>query len=213
MLKKIPTLGCCGLDCGLCPRYYTEGTSKCPGCGGDNFENKHPSCSYITCCVKKRNLEVCAECSDFPCVKFEKETGELDSFVTHRRVIQNQSFIKKHGIASFIEEQNKRMGLLKTLLEYYDDGSCKSYFCLAVTVLSLKSLNETLTKAEQEIKENDDLRSKAKLLKTILNQFASDENEELKLRKPGKNKASSKEVSNEDKKSNDRRLEDYCKDL
>jgi hypothetical protein len=25
-----PTIGCCGIDCGLCPRYYTDGPSRCP---------------------------------------------------------------------------------------------------------------------------------------------------------------------------------------
>jgi hypothetical protein len=33
-IKKYPTIGVCGLDCGLCPRYYTIGPSRCPGCAG-----------------------------------------------------------------------------------------------------------------------------------------------------------------------------------
>ncbi len=56
--RKYSTIGVCGLDCGLCPRYYTVGTSRCPGCCGPDFFNKHPSCSFITCCVKKKDLEV-----------------------------------------------------------------------------------------------------------------------------------------------------------
>jgi hypothetical protein len=187
MGKKIPTLGCCGLDCGLCPRFYTEGSSKCPGCYGVDFENKHPSCSFITCCVKKKGLEVCGECSDFPCPKFDKETGETDSFITHRKVILNQNFIKESGIAVFIEQQNRRMSLLQTMLECYDDGSCKSFYCLATTLLSLKNLNESLLKADKEIKEKsvgkEDLKGRAKILREILNQCASEENVELKLRK------------------------------
>jgi hypothetical protein len=71
LTKKYPTIGVCGLDCGLCPRYYTVGSSRCPGCGGPDFLNKHPSCSFITCCVKKKNHEVCAECSEFQCSKFK----------------------------------------------------------------------------------------------------------------------------------------------
>ena len=187
MLKKIPTLGCCGLDCGLCPRFYSEGTSRCPGCCGDDFENKHPSCSFITCCVKKNNLEVCAECVDFPCAKFAKETGETDSFVTHRRVMQNQYFIRRYGIPVFIQQQDERMCLLKHLLQCYDDGRSKSFFCLAVTLLTLKSLNEAIVKAEIKIGEKsigkDDLKNKTKILKEILNQFAQEENEELRFRK------------------------------
>ncbi len=187
MSKKIPTLGCCGIDCGLCPRFYTEGSSKCPGCYGVDFENKHPSCSFITCCVKKKNLEVCAECSDFPCPKFAKETGEFDSFVTHRRVIPNQNFIKKSGIAVFIEQQNKRINILQTMLQSYDDGKSKSFYCLAATLLSLQSLNESLLRADKEIKEQsvakEDFKSRAKILKEILSHFAAEENQELRLRK------------------------------
>jgi hypothetical protein len=187
MNKKFFTLGCCGLDCGLCPRFYTEGSSKCPGCCGDDFLNKHPSCSFITCCVKKKNLEVCAECNDFPCAKFDNETGMTDSFVTHRRVIHNQNFIRKSGINAFIEQQKKRMSLLQTMLECYDDGNCKSFFCLAAALLSLKSLNESIVRADIIINEKsidkNDLKGKATVIKQILNQFADGENEELKLRK------------------------------
>jgi hypothetical protein len=37
-VKIYPTIGACGLDCGLCTRYYTVGPSRCPGCcGPDSF--------------------------------------------------------------------------------------------------------------------------------------------------------------------------------
>ena len=187
MSKKIPTLGCCGIDCGLCPRFYTEGSSRCPGCYGVDFEKKHPSCSFVTCCFKKKNLEVCGECGDFPCPKSAKETGEFDSFVTHRRVIPNQNFIRESGIGAFMEQQTKRMSILQTMLESYDDGSCKSFYCLATALLSLQSLNDSLVKADREITEKsvgkEDLKSRAQILKGILNEFAAAENEELRLRK------------------------------
>ncbi len=117
----------------------------------------------------------------------EKAEPYVTSFVTHRRVIQNQNFIKEFGITDFIEQQNKRMNLLQTMLESFDDGSCKSFYCLATTLLSLKSLDESLLKADKVIKEKsvdkDDLKSKAKIMKEILNQFAGEENQELRLRK------------------------------
>jgi hypothetical protein len=102
-LKKYPTVGVCGLDCGLCPRYYTSGTSRCPGCGGPGFFNKHPSCSFITCCVKKNNLEVCAECSSFPCTKFKsdeecQQLKESSSYPPYKKVMLNLNYIKEHGI-------------------------------------------------------------------------------------------------------------------
>ena len=189
-LKKIYTLGCCGLDCGLCPRFYTEGSSKCPGCSGVDFENKHPSCSFITCCVKKKGLEVCGECNEFPCRKFDKETGEADSFITHRRVMQNQRLIRESGAAFFLEQQNRRMNFLKTMLECFDDGKSKSFYCLSAALLSLKSLDESLIKADREIAEKsigkEDFKGKARVMKEILSQFADEEKEELKLRKAKK---------------------------
>ncbi|NLP04203.1 MAG: hypothetical protein GX089_17040 [Fibrobacter sp.] len=74
------------------------------------------------------------------------------------------------------------MSLLKTMLESYDDGSCKSFFCLATTLLSLKSLNDSLAKADKEIKEKSvgkaDLKNRAKILREIITRFADKENEE-----------------------------------
>ena len=70
--RQYPTIGVCGLDCGLCPRFYTVGSSRCPGCAGSGFYDKHPTCSFITCCVRNKHLEVCSECSGFfPCAKFK----------------------------------------------------------------------------------------------------------------------------------------------
>ena len=98
LVRNCPTIGCCGIDCGLCPRFYTEGKSRCTGCGGEGFEAVHPPCGYITCCVKKHGLNVCAECVEFPCKRFEKETGKRDSFVLHRKVMPNQQLITEIGI-------------------------------------------------------------------------------------------------------------------
>lgn len=184
MIKQYPTLGCCGLDCGLCPRYYTKGSSRCPGCCGENFSEKHPSCSFITCCVKKKGLEVCAECEEFPCTKFHGDI-ENDSFITHRRIIHNQNFIKESGITAFTKQQNKRIKILQSMLECYDDGRSKSFFCLAVVLLSCDSLSKAIEQAEQEVKHKainqEDRKSKAKILKSILNKFAAEENEELRI--------------------------------
>ena len=122
--KTYPTIGCCGLDCGLCPRFYTAGHSRCPGCAGPNFFNKHPSCSFITCCVKKKNLEVCAECSEFPCSKFKsdeeyQQLQESSSYPSCKKVIPNLNFIKKHGIKKFIEQQRSRIKLLETMIKNF----------------------------------------------------------------------------------------------
>ena len=110
-LKKYPTVACCGLDCGLCPMYYTKGPSKCPGCCGPDFINKHPSCSIITCCVKKSKFETCAECSEFPCSKINK-WDKYDSFISHKVSLSNLEIIKDKGIEQFLTQQKRRIELL-----------------------------------------------------------------------------------------------------
>jgi hypothetical protein len=177
--RRHPTIGVCGLDCGLCPRYYTQGTSRCPGCGGPDFFNKHPSCSFITCCVKKKRLEICAECPDFPCSKFKTEDEyqqlkESSSYPSCRVVMLNLDFIRAHGIGKFMEQQKKRIKLLERMIDSFDDGRSRSFFCRAACLHDLTSLESALREAIQRIKtdniKRDDKKAKARILKGILNQ-------------------------------------------
>ncbi|MCD4670275.1 MAG: DUF3795 domain-containing protein [Actinomycetia bacterium] len=185
IIKKYPTVGACGLDCGLCPRYYTKGPSRCPGCCGPDFFNKHPSCPFITCCVKKKNLEVCAECDGFPCSKFEGwDSG--DSFVTHRKSISNLNSIKEQDMEEFIKQQMRRIELLEIMLKHFNEGRSKSFYCIAAALLSITDLEKSLKNSEQKIKADkirlDNVKTKSKLLKGFLNKCAVGE-VELKLRK------------------------------
>ncbi len=173
--KTYPTIGCCGLDCGLCPRYYTVGVSRCPGCAGPDFFNKHPSCSFITCCVKEKNLEVCAECPEFPCSKFKsdeeyQQLKQSSSYPPYKKVMLNLNFIKKHGIKKFIEQQKKRIELFETMINNFDDGRSRSFFCKATALLDLKNLENSLDEATRKIKVDNirDIKIKAKNLKNIL---------------------------------------------
>jgi hypothetical protein len=189
-VKTYPTLGCCGLDCGLCPRYYTVGSSRCPGCAGSDFFDKHPSCGTITCCVKKKGLEVCARCDEFPCSKFaswlDKSTLE-DSFLTHQKIKSNLYFIKEQGLERFLEQQSKRIKLLERMLKDFDDGRSRSFYCIATTLLPVTELEALLDEAERKIKADkvkaDDAKTKAAILRELLNGFATKGGIELKLKK------------------------------
>lgn len=191
-LKTYPTIGCCGLDCGLCPRFYTVGHSRCPGCAGPDFFNKHPSCSFITCCVEKKNLEVCAECPEFPCSKFKsneeyQQLQESSSYPSSKKIIPNLNFIKEHGIKKFIEQQRSRIKLLQRLIKNFDDGRSRSFFCKAATLLDLTSLKSALDKATWKIKadkiKQNDVKKKAQILKEIIKKSASKKEIELVKKK------------------------------
>lgn len=172
LTKKYPTIACCGIDCGLCPRYYTEGKSQCPGCAGTNFFEKHPSCSILTCCVKQKHFETCAECPDFPCTRL-KNWDRADSFVTHRNTLQNLQEIREHGLDRFIRQQHRRIDLLERMLTLYDDGRSKSFFCLACALLPIDDITDAIEELEHHENTGTDKKFFAQRLKDIFRQKAT----------------------------------------
>ncbi|MFX1329816.1 MAG: DUF3795 domain-containing protein [Promethearchaeota archaeon] len=185
-IKKYPTIACCGLDCGLCPTYYTQGPSKCPGCCGPDFFNKHPSCSIITCCAKTNNFETCAECDEFPCSKIDK-WDKSDSFICHRVSLSNLRLIKEKGIEKFNAQQKRRIEILEEMLDNFNEGRSKSFYCIATALLPLEDLESALKESNDKIKfeeiNNNDLKVRAKILKETLNKKAEDKSIELKLKR------------------------------
>jgi len=183
-LKHFPTLGACGLDCGLCPRYYTAGKSRCPGCAGPGFAAKHPSCSFITCCVKKKGLEVCGQCPEFPCPKFnsaeEYRATESSSYPPARKILPNLHFIRRCGVAHFVRQQRRRIKLLESMLSGFDDGRTRSFYCRAAALLDSRVLEGALRAARREVGFSSlDVRAKANLLRALLNERADREGIEL----------------------------------
>lgn len=181
-----PTLGCCGIDCGLCPRYHTEGSSKCPGCYGPGFFEKHPSCPFITCCVKKRGHHTCAECAEFPCPRFAG-MERRDSFVTKQRTLSNLESVRDDGVEPFITQQTRRIRLLETMLAEFNEGRSKNFYCLATALLPIADLEASMDAAEQEIRNNktgtEDLKTRAGILRELLSSRAAEHDTQLRLRK------------------------------
>jgi hypothetical protein len=169
-IKKHPTIACCGIDCGLCPRYYTDGASRCPGCAGEGFAEKHPSCPIVTCCVVKRSLETCAGCGDFPCGRMMSWDGG-DSFVTHRVCLSNLRAIRADGLAAFLKTQRRRMKALGVALERHDDGRSKSFFCLAAALLPVDALERAVREAGTP---TTDRKQAARLLREAFTRIAAE---------------------------------------
>ncbi len=185
-IKKYPTIACCGLDCGLCPVYYTKGPSRCPGCCGSDFFNKHPSCSIITCCVKKHDYETCAECDEFPCSKIDK-WDKMDSFISHKVSLSNLELIQKEGIEKFVTQQKRRIELLNTMLEEFNEGRSKSIYCIGTALLQINDIENALQESKQKITEEkihlDNVKAKSKILRNNLSKLAETKSIELRLRR------------------------------
>jgi len=186
-LKKYPIVGACGLNCGLCPRYYTEGVSRCPGCCGPDFWQKHPGCGFITCCVKKRGLETCAQCVDWTgCERVAKLLDSAkykDSFLSHRPLAANYAFIQKNGVEEFARLETGKQKFLRHLIDSYDEGRSKSFYCTSCQLVPLDKLKKALADAEIRIAEVNDIKEKAKLVRAAISRIAGNLQIDLRLRK------------------------------
>lgn len=186
-VRKYPEVGVCGLDCGLCPRLHSDGKSRCTGCCGEGFWEIHPPCSFITCAVKQKGLETCAQCPESQdCLKYVQlmEAAEShDSFISYKSVLGNNIYIRTHGIEKFIVLEAEKQKVLLFLLDNYDDGRSKLFFCTACQLIPLPKLKEALETIKSKIPAGADKKKKAKVTRAMLNKTADSLKIELKLRK------------------------------
>jgi len=186
-LKKYPIVGACGLNCGLCLRYYTQGTSRCPGCCGPDFWQKHPSCGFITCCVKQKNLETCAQCVDWAdCERVAKNLEAAkyhDSFISYRPLADNFAFIQKNGIEEFARLEMEKQKFLRHLIDNYDEGRSKKFYCTSCQLTPLDKLKQALADAETKITEDTTIKYRAKLVRAAISNLVDILQIDLRLRK------------------------------
>ncbi len=177
--RSYPEFALCGLNCGLCPRYHTDGPSRCPGCGGPDFHLKRPSCSVITCSRKHGDVEFCFQCSEYPCPRYTRPNKQ-DSFVTYRNVASDFERARRSGLKAYRKQLDRKIEILKSLLRECDDGRHKSYYCLAVNLLDLPVLERIWKAVEAQRKASGPVDIKA-----VVDRFdkaAKAKSVELKLR-------------------------------
>lgn len=176
--------GCCGLYCGLCPRFQSKAPSRCPGC---KILSLKISCKIFRCCVTERGFVTCAECGDFPCEGNNPETHRWDSFVSHKPCIPNLSRIREVGLEVWLKEQGERRLTLENLLANYNEGRSMSFYCRATALMQINLINEATDKIETMMAngqiDRSDLKAKAKALRSIIQDLASQSGIDLRLRK------------------------------
>lgn len=115
--RRYTEFSLCGLNCALCPRYHTDGPSRCPGCGGNRFSELHPACPIIRYSRKHGNIEYCQECDSYPCERYRDEAG-YDSFITYVVRLADQERVKQLGIEAYQRtlNQKERTALMVALM-------------------------------------------------------------------------------------------------
>ena len=179
--RSYPLFSACGLNCGLCPRFYTIGSSRCPGCAAEGFSDVHPSCGILSCCQRK-GIEYCFECEEFPCGKHDKR-GMADSFITHRNFLSNMEKAKRIGMDDYRAELDAKVKMLEELLEGYNDGRRKNFFCLAVNLLDLQDICCVMSRLADTIAPDAPLKEKAAAAVRLFEEIADIRGVYLKLRK------------------------------
>ena len=179
--RDYPQFAACGLNCGLCPRYYTDGESRCPGCAGDGFLDVHPTCGILSCCQRK-GLEYCFECMEFPCKKYDS-WGDTDSFITHRNYHADMEKAKDFGIEAYKAGLNLKIRILEELLNNYNDGRRKGFYCLAINLLDLVDIDSVMEQIKNEVSSKADIKEKAIATVRLFNSKADERGISLKMRK------------------------------
>ena len=180
-VRKNPLFSACGLNCGLCQRYYTVGDSRCPGCGGEGFTSAHCGCGMLSCCQRK-GLEYCFLCDEYPCKKYDGE-GLKDSFITHINIFSDVEKAKKIGLEAYETELNTKIKILEELLAHYDNGRRKSFYCLGVNLLELQDINAIMEQIREEVDPQAPLKEKSEIAARLFQAVADEKGIVLKLRK------------------------------
>jgi len=182
MKSQYPKIGICGLSCRLCPGYVMRTKSRCRGCK-TKWRLVGP-CSILHCAVK-RDVEFCGDCKESKnCEKWKRhrEMGKkYDSFKCYQKLEDDIAFIQKHGLVEFRKAQKVREKLLWEMLNGFNEGRSKSYYCLVATVLEVNEIEKALKEAKSKSK-GLDIKEKAKLLHSIFDEIGQKKNYYLKLR-------------------------------
>jgi hypothetical protein len=168
-----PQIGVCGLSCRLCPRYHTETQSRCAGCKTES--RILAGCTFITCALKKKRIEFCLECDEsISCARWRnhRESGKKhDSFKCYQMLEDDIAFMINNGVKEFEEQQKIKEKLLIEMLEEFNEGKSKNYYCIATTIFDVRAIQDALI-AAGKVSIGLNVKEKSKILHSFLNEIA-----------------------------------------
>ena len=179
-----PEIGICGLACRLCPAYQRESESRCDGCKTESRMNA--GCSLVTCALKRKGVEFCWVCGESDsCARWKRHRDfgrQHDSFKCYQTLDDDILFIRRNGVDEFDALVRQREQVLKAMLNEFNEGRSKGYYCIAATVLELDELEDALAEARKR-SAGLGLKEKSGGLHSLLEAAAVAKNRTLKLRK------------------------------
>ena len=146
--KQYQLVGCCGMSCVLCPRFHSQSTSKCPGCG---LSSNRESCATYKCCAENHNYETCAECAVSPCERLFIQADWV-GFNTRKKWLDNLNRIKDSGIEQWYAGQMEKKALLEEALQYFHNKQMRSFFCLSFLYFEIDTIKKLVAAAHADKK-------------------------------------------------------------
>ena len=132
-VREHPLFSLCGLNCGLCTMHLG---GHCPGCGGGEGNQ---SCAIARCSQQHGGVAYCWQCGEFPCRRFG-EADAYDSFVPCRGRHKDIERARRIGEAAYLAELDEKIRILQFLLDGFNDGRKKSFYCAAMCFLDLEEI-------------------------------------------------------------------------
>ncbi len=169
-------IGCCGLYCGFCNKYQSKAPSRCVGC---RLGEQHSWCSIWNCCVKKHEFETCTECSEiFDCPIFLRRKVAEWIPAAH-----NLHQIMEGGLENWLREQTERQALLEGLLQNYNEGRSMNLYCKVCAKMPIDLINKAIEEAREKLADEkvdkSDMKSKARVFKTVIKDLVIEGNIDL----------------------------------
>lgn len=113
----------CGMNCKVCYRHCSHKKS-CDGCrNGDMGKPEHCRKCKIKDCVSSKGISYCFRCPDYPC----KQIKNLEKSYNKRyraSVMANSSFVERHGLEKFMEQQREEYTCACGGIISVHDGAC-----------------------------------------------------------------------------------------
>ncbi len=179
-VREHPLFSLCGLNCGLCTMHLG---GHCPGCGGGEGNQ---SCAIARCSQQHGGVAYCWQCGEFPCRRFG-EADAYDSFVPCRDRHKDIERARRIGEAAYLAELDEKIRILQFLLDGFNDGRKKSFYCAAMCFLDLEEIRTVM--AELTAREDVDgmeRKERAAVAADLFRRMAAQRGVELKLRRrPG----------------------------
>ena len=105
----------------------------------------------ISCAKRHGMIEYCYLCGEYPCKKYYDSEKITDSFITKQRQLADFEKVRRIGLPAYQAELGEKVEILGRLLDSFDDGRRKNFYCLAVNLLEMTDIKDVMAQIDAKI--------------------------------------------------------------